>query len=85
LYLGEEAPITIEVTSNIAKEADIRLSVNHKEVLKESVQVNEGKNVYTFTHKADTAGLTVYKAEIAADQDTFSENNTLHSVVNVKG
>lgn len=85
LYLGEEAPITIEVTSNTSKKADIRLSVNHKEVLKETVQVNEGKNVYTFTHKADTAGLTVYKAEIAAEQDTFTENNTLHSVVNVKG
>ncbi|MBG9544193.1 hypothetical protein ABE29_15815 [Cytobacillus firmus] len=85
LYLGEEAPITIEVTSNVAKEADIRLSVNHKEVLKETVQVNEGKNVYTFTHKADTAGLTVYKAEIAADRDAYSENNALHSVVNVKG
>ncbi|PWW27398.1 von Willebrand factor type A domain-containing protein [Cytobacillus oceanisediminis] len=85
LYLGEEAPITIEVTSNTSKKADIRLSVNHKEVFKQTVQVNEGKNVYTFTHKADKAGLTVYKAEIAAEQDTFTENNTLHSVVNVKG
>nr|WP_251025798.1 VWA domain-containing protein [Bacillus sp. ISL-47] len=85
LYLGEEASITVEVTSNTSKKADIRLSVNHKEVLKESVRVNEGKNVYTFTHKADTAGLTVYKAEIAAAQDTFTENNSLHSVVNVKG
>ncbi|GLB59378.1 VWA domain-containing protein [Cytobacillus sp. NCCP-133] len=85
LYLGEKAPIIIEVASNTSKKAEIRLSINHKEVLKKSVQVNEGKNVYTFTHKADTAGLTVYKAEIAANHDTFSENNTLNSVVNVKG
>ncbi|KON89117.1 hypothetical protein AF332_21500 [Sporosarcina globispora] len=85
LYLGEEAPVTIEVTSNISKQTDIRLSVNHKEILKETVQVKEGKNVFTFSHKADTAGLTVYKAELAADQDAFAENNTLHSVVNVKG
>lgn len=85
LYLGEEAPITVEVTSNSSKKADIRLSINHKEILKESVQVHEGKNIYTFSHKAETAGLTVYKAEIAAEQDTFAENNEMNSVVNVKG
>lgn len=85
LYKGEEAPVSITINSNANKKAVIRLSVNNQEILKEIVDVKEGKNVYTFSHKANTSGLTVYKGEVAADDDTFIENNTLHSVANVKG
>lgn len=85
LYKGEEAPVSVTINSNANKKAVVRLSVNNQEILKETVEVKEGKNVYTFSHKANTSGLTVYKGEIAADNDTFIENNTLHSVANVKG
>ncbi|MEH7388768.1 VWA domain-containing protein [Bacillus sp. JJ1503] len=85
LYKGEEALVSFIIDSNADKNAVIRLSVNNQEILKEIVHVKEGKNVYTFTHKADTSGLTVYKGEIAAENDTFIENNMMHSVTNVKG
>ncbi|MEH7122886.1 VWA domain-containing protein [Bacillus sp. JJ1773] len=85
LYKGEEALVSFIIDSNADKNAVIRLSVNNQEILKEIVHVKEGKNVYTFTHKADTSGLTVYKGEIAAENDTFIENNIMHSVANVKG
>lgn len=85
LYKGEEALVSFIIDSNADKNAVIRLSVNNQEILKEIVHVKEGKNVYTFTHKADTSGLTVYKGEIAAENDTFIENNMMHSVANVKG
>lgn len=85
LYKGEEALVSFVIDSNADKDAVIRLSVNNQEILKEIVHVKEGKNVYTFTHKADTSGLTVYKVEIAAENDTFIENNMMHSVANVKG
>ncbi|MBS4189201.1 VWA domain-containing protein [Bacillus sp. FJAT-49705] len=85
LYKGEKASVSFTINSNVNKEAIIRLSVNNQEVLKEIVQVKEGKNIYTFTHTADVSGLAVFKGEIAAENDTFIENNTLHSVANVKG
>ncbi|MGD6854649.1 VWA domain-containing protein [Bacillus infantis] len=85
LYEGEEASITMTIDSNSAKEADLRLSVNSREVLKESITVKEGKNVYTFKHKMDETGLSAIKAEISAEGDGFIENNSLQSAVNIKG
>ncbi|MFO1445878.1 VWA domain-containing protein [Bacillus sp. Bva_UNVM-123] len=85
LYKGEEAPIMFTINSNTNKKAVVRLSVNNEEIMKEIVDVKEGKNVFTFPHIANTSGLTVYKGEIVTDNDTFIENNTLHSVTNVKG
>ncbi len=85
LYKGEEAPITVTINSNTNKSAIVRLSVNNEEILKEIVDVKEGKNVFTFSHQANTSGLSVYKGEIAAENDTFIENNTLYSVADVKG
>lgn len=85
LYEGEEASITMAIDSNSSKEADLRLSVNSREVLKESITVKEGKNVYTFKHKMDETGLSAIKAEISAEGDGFIENNSLQSAVNIKG
>ncbi|MEF7561838.1 VWA domain-containing protein [Bacillus infantis] len=85
LYEGEEASITMAIDSNSSKEADLRLSVNSREVLKESITVKEGKNVYTFKHKIDETGLSAIKAEISAEGDGFIENNSLQSAVNIKG
>ncbi len=85
LYKGEKAPISFTINSNVNKDAVIRLSVNNQEVLKEIVQVKEGKNIYTFNHTADVSGLAVFKGEISSENDTYIENNTLHSVANVKG
>ena len=85
LYKGEEAPITVTINSNTNKSAMVRLSVNNEEILKEIVDVKEGKNVFIFSHQANTSGLSVYKGEIAAENDTFIENNTLYSVADVKG
>ncbi|KAB2337482.1 VWA domain-containing protein [Cytobacillus depressus] len=85
LYKGEEALISFIIQSNAHKKAHIRLSVNNKEILKEIVDVKDGKNVYTFSHKVDTSGLSVYKGEITAEDDTFIENNILHAVTNIKG
>lgn len=85
LYKGEEVPIQLTINSNANKKAVVRLSVNNEEILKETIDVKEGKNVFSFSHKASTTGLTVYKGEIATESDTFIENNTLHSVADVLG
>ncbi|WP_102271484.1 VWA domain-containing protein [Cytobacillus massiliigabonensis] len=85
LYKGEKAPVSFTINSNANKKAIIRLSANNHEILKETVDVKEGKNVYTFSHHADTSGLSVYKGEVSAENDSFIENNILHAITNVKG
>jgi Ca-activated chloride channel homolog len=85
LYKGEEAQITLTIDSNATKTAAVRISVNDKEVLTESVEVKEGKNVYRLAHKVEETGMVVFKAELTAENDTYIENNALYTVSNVKG
>ncbi len=85
MYKGEEAQISLTIDSNSHKKATVRISVNQKDVLTETVEVKEGKNVYRFAHKVEDTGMTVFKGEIAAEDDTFIENNAMYTVSNVKG
>ncbi|WP_062105273.1 VWA domain-containing protein [Bacillus niameyensis] len=85
LYEGETVQMKMKITSNYAKEANVRIYLNDKELLQEKVEVKEGTNSYTLTHKAEETGLFIYKAVIAAEDDTFPENNTLSAISNVKG
>ncbi|MHC0036609.1 VWA domain-containing protein [Pseudoneobacillus sp. C159] len=85
LYKGEEAQITLTIDSNASKRAAVRISVNHQDVLTENVEVKEGKNVYHFAYKVEDTGMMVFKGELAADQDSFMENNAMFAVSNVKG
>lgn len=85
MYEGEEARINVQINSNSEKRATIRISVNNREILKENIVVKKGTNLYTFTHKTEETGLIVYKGEISAENDAYSENNVFYSVSNIKG
>jgi Ca-activated chloride channel homolog len=85
MYKGEEAQISLTIDSNSSKKAKVRISVNNQDVLTENVDVKEGKNVYRFSYKVEETGMTVFKGEIATENDTFIENNSMYSVSNVKG
>jgi Ca-activated chloride channel homolog len=85
MYKGEEAQISVTIDSNSSKKAKVRISVNNQDVLTENVDVKEGKNVYRFSYKVEETGMTVFKGEIATENDTFIENNSMYSVSNVKG
>lgn len=85
LYEGEETTVSVKVSSNAAMTATIRLSVNDKDILRQKINVKEGDNLFSFTHKAAEPGLAVYKAELVNASDAHIENNSLHAVTTVKG
>lgn len=85
LYQGEKAKINVTITSNREKNANIRISVNNKEIISEKVIVKQGKNVFSFLHEVMEPGMLVYKGDIITDGDVFLENNSLNTVTNVKG
>lgn len=85
LYQGEQANLSVTVSSHVAQKATIRVSLNNEEVMKKSVYVKEGTNVFSFSHTMKETGMQVYKAEIVANEDAYVENNTLYSITNVKG
>ncbi|MBA4536196.1 VWA domain-containing protein [Bacillus aquiflavi] len=85
LYEGEKAEISVKVNSNAEKEAEIHISVNNNQVISEKVHVKEGENAFTFKHVVAETGMLVYKGEVTADVDAYTENNILHTVANVEG
>lgn len=85
LYQGEQADLSVTVSSHVAQKATIRISLNNEEVMKKSVYVKEGTNVFSFSHTMKETGMQVYKTEIVANEDAYVENNTLYSITNVKG
>lgn len=85
MYEGEEARIQVQIDSNADKKATIRISENNREILKETVNVKKGTNLYTFSHKTASSGLIVYKGEISAENDAYIENNIFYRVSNIEG
>nr|WP_275695560.1 VWA domain-containing protein [Fredinandcohnia sp. SECRCQ15] len=85
MYNGEEAQISLTIDSNTQKKAKIRISINDQEVLTETVDVKEGRNIYQFSYKMDEPGMAIFKGEIIAENDAFIENNSMYTVSNVKG
>lgn len=85
LYEGEEVQLYLEITSNYAQKAHVQILINEKELIREEIDVKEGTNSFIFSHRIEETGFIVYKAEITAEHDTFTENNTLSSISNVLG
>ena len=85
LYEGEQANLSITIDSNVEKAADLRISLNNQEIIQKQVKVKQGRNELSFSHITAEPGLAIYKAELAAEGDTFIENNTLNAVSIVKG
>ncbi|WP_312469284.1 VWA domain-containing protein [Neobacillus sp.] len=85
LYEGEKANLTVSIASNVEKSAELRISVNNQDILHKQVLVKEGQNEFSFSHIASEPGMSIFKAELAAEGDTFIENNSLYAVTNVKG
>jgi len=85
LYEGETVNITVSIVSNIEKTADLRISLNNKDIRHEKIKVKEGHNEFSFSHIPSEPGMAIYKAELAAEKDTFIENNSLYAATNIKG
>lgn len=85
MFEGEYANLAVKILSNQAKQANIRISINDRDILNESIQVKQGENVYTFSHLIEDHGLFIYKAEIQAENDFYIENNSLYAVSNIMG
>ncbi|WAA10686.1 VWA domain-containing protein [Fervidibacillus albus] len=85
LYEGEQATLIVHIDSNTDGYANITLSINDREIIREQVYVKKGGNRFSFQYIVQETGLNVLKAEIGSDSDTFAQNNTLYAVTTVKG
>lgn len=60
------------------------ITLNDRDIIREEVNVKEGKNVFTFNHIVTETGVMVYRAEFAASRNHYVENNALASINRVE-
>lgn len=83
-YQGEEQQFVTEIESTNETSGELLLYENDQLIFREKVQLQKGKNVFTYRHKGSREGLAKYEAVIQADEDTILENNKLTSVTMVQ-
>ncbi|MGA9290142.1 MAG: VWA domain-containing protein, partial [Anaerobacillus sp.] len=83
-YQGEQASIELEVESNHAGKATIRIA-GEIEIVNQNVTLEEGSNRFTFKDDITESGFREYKAEVIAENDSVSENNEAYGISIIKG
>jgi Mg-chelatase subunit ChlD len=82
---GERFTIGVRLASNVNTDATLRVYMNDQPLADQSVSLSPGTTDLTFGAQAPQSGLVDVRAELTANQDTLSANNTARSVVEVQG
>ena len=83
-YQGEEQTLVTEIESTTDTMGELLLYENDQLIFRETIQLEEGKNVFTYRHKGNKEGLVKYEAYIQTDEDAILENNKLTSITMVQ-
>ncbi|UDK95616.1 VWA domain-containing protein [Lysinibacillus sphaericus] len=83
-YVGEQQQLVTEVNATAAGQGELLLYENDKLIHRESVELAQGANVFTYKHTATAEGLVKYEALVQVGQDAIFENNKLTSVTMVQ-
>ncbi|MFJ7932983.1 VWA domain-containing protein [Sporosarcina sp. NPDC096371] len=79
-YEGEKQLLQVEVESSTRTAGEILIYQNDKEIIKELVQLEPGKNTFSFRTSATGSGLLKYEAKLIVPDDGFLENNRMLSI-----
>ncbi|MBB4824096.1 Mg-chelatase subunit ChlD [Sporosarcina luteola] len=79
-YEGEQQFIELEVESSTETAGQMVIYRNDEEILSEPIQLDEGKNAFSFKTTASGNGLLKYEAKLLVPDDGFLENNRMLSV-----
>jgi len=83
-YQGEEQQLVTEIESTKDTLGELLIYENDQLIMREEVQLQQGKNVFTHRHKGSQEGLVKYEAVIQTDEDAVLENNKLTSMTNIR-
>jgi Ca-activated chloride channel homolog len=79
-YEGEKQLLQVEVDSSTRTAGELVIYQNDKEIMKELVALEPGKNTFSFRTSATGSGLLKYEAKLIVPDDSFLENNRMLSV-----
>lgn len=72
---GQNLDVSVEIYSNVATNATIKVYANEEVTFSQEVALVEGSNHFVYGDKVDDMGLITYTIEVIPDRDTFSQNN----------
>jgi hypothetical protein len=75
LRADEEYSVTVIVGSSEPGSARLELRANGQELASQQVPLEPGQNRFNFPTRAGQPGLALIEARVAADLDTFAQNN----------
>ena len=79
-YEGEKQLLEVEVESSTRTAGELFIYQNDKEIIKEIVALEPGKNMFSFRSSATGNGLLKYEAKLIVPDDGFLENNRMVSI-----
>ena len=79
-YEGEKQLLQVEVESTTRTAGELLIYQNDKEIIKEPVTLEPGKNTFSFRTSATGSGLLKYEAKLLVPDDSFLENNRMLSI-----
>ena len=83
-YAGEQQQLVTEIEATSAAQGELYLYENDQLIHQESVQLEQGANVFTSRHVGKAEGLVKYEAIVQVEEDAILENNKLTSVTMVQ-
>jgi len=83
-YAGEQQQLVTEIHATVAERGELLLYENDQLIHRETVELAEGSNIFTYKHAAMAEGLVKYEALVQVDQDAILENNKLTSITMVQ-
>ncbi|WP_203246071.1 VWA domain-containing protein [Sporosarcina beigongshangi] len=79
-YEGEKQLLQVEVESSTRSAGELFIYQNDKEIIRETVLLEPGKNALSFRASATGSGLLKYEAKLIVPDDSFLENNRMLSI-----
>ena len=77
--------VQVFAQSDEAQSATLRLFINDELVGEDSVDLEEGKNLFTLNQDLPSAGFYTYEVQLVAQQDAVAQNNRAMGFVTVQG
>lgn len=84
-FSGEQHQLEVEIDAIKHTEGTLLFYENDKIIKQQVVQLEEGRNAFTYQHKTSEEGLVKYEVAIQVNEDAIIENNKLTSITMVKG
>ncbi|WP_342509124.1 VWA domain-containing protein [Sporosarcina sp. FSL K6-2383] len=79
-YEGEQQLLRVEVESSTRTAGELFIYQNDKEIIREAVLLEPGKNALSFHTSSTGSGLLKYEAKLIVPDDSFLENNRMLSI-----